>query len=1219
MNWLAIDFGTSICSAAIIGRDGIPQKIPFSNAPQGCKYDLPTEVFITNDGDVKVGYEAQAECATNPINFEFGFKLNLNKLDDTRPDIEGNGKNWTYTDFCSAILKKIKEEAEKFSKTQYPQVVITIPVLFERKKGQERILAAAKNAGFEKVEFVLEPQGAAIYFNYILSTHFKQKNITALIYDLGGGTFDPAIIEISNTAVNEYKIIAGGEGIECGGILFDGYIQRDFKEKFKLNTKLSGKENIKLKIEINEKCRDKIKHYLSGSNTASFDVPYQYQNNTSDCYSLSRDEFNNWLKDPINNTITHCNNLLKQNELSWSNIDVVLFVGGSCKIPYVQKAVEAYVNQFNDKIEFIHEMYRGQSVDSQYAVCQGATLFINHKKNTTMNAQTYKEKRDELLSILGKIVKIEGMHVDYKNEFEAIHKKCLENQFDIVLVGEFQGGKSTTFNTFCDGREISPRGAMVKTSACRITAQNIADPAIKEYAEVTWKTDRELLLCFEDILAKHIDKEVDENQKTKILEYVYKPGDDVPSCRSDILKLDNVKHVQLINNILAKEWESYNQNKAGYGTDVSDILRIATIIMNFKSDTQLRQIKSKTKFSISDISKMVVFPSDWETKFTQGAKVSFRPEEIIFAFIAGVDCHIHSENLARLGCAITDCPGLFASKWDTQVAIDTIPKSDAILYLLGGDKAVGQGELKALTEISRIRNVQKKLYYSINMKQPRPIVENSIIPNDVSAINNIGLNITEEDIKKYHALLAFLAELGTQYLNGTLDETSKNHFLDLSKKTMGMDMPLEQAWVMQVNQHLMFVFPPQMVANLSFDSIVKIKESCGVSLLFDEIEQFIVKSKAESILITNGSEKASDALSDIERKLKNRENEAKKSVESRKTELLIAENKLNDFQSKAKDIVNKSFDDKVFSLLVDDYVDQVFTQSTDEIAKESAPKLDKKFTASFALKTLLNKAEKKSQKAQAIAKPILQETMKDIFGKNAKIWVEGIRKKENENYSDTVGREVDRINAELISKWESIIGVEKDIPNVNLPDAYSIFGTHTSIDNIKISDFLKGIAMSSLLETIIGIIIFTLFGGWISWVIQLITMLSDKIKGKDVKEFDWVIETNNTKKIEEQLKSQLAITYGNVESRKNIKVETLKSLKNIGVLFKEEYKDSLKKQENKFQKETEEAKKNMQQSNEERERVALEAHTLRTEKIEPLNKEIQKFATVTKKILKISG
>jgi len=1218
MNWLAIDFGTSICSAAILGKDGKPQKIEFSNAPQGCKYDLPTEIFITDEGKIEVGYEAQAKCATNPANFDFGFKLKINKPGDDRFDVN---PRWTYTDFCSAILKKIKKEAEDFCKIQFTQAVITIPVLFEGKIGQKRILDAAIKAGFEKVEFVLEPQGAAIYFNHILSSHFKQKDTTALIYDLGGGTFDPAIIKISNADINDYEMIAGGEGMECGGVLFDGSIQKDFREKFKLNTKLSGLDSLKLNIEINEKCRDKIKHYLSGSETASFTVPDKYQNDRGDCYTLSRENFNSWLKEPIQNTLNHCYKLLEQNKLSWNDIDVVLFVGGSCKIPYVRNAIESYIKQFNDKVGFIHEMYKGQPVDSQYAVCQGAALFINHKKHTTMNAQTYKEKRDELLTILSKIVKVERLHIDYKNEFEAIHKKCLENQFNIVLVGEFQGGKSTTFNTFCDGREISPRGAMTKTSACRITAQNISDPAIKEYAEITWKTDRELLLCFEDILAKHIDKEMDENQNTKILDYVYKPGDDVPAFRSDILKLDNIQHIQLINNILAEEWESYNQNKAEYGTDASDILRIATIIMNFKSDTQLKEIKSKTKFSISDISKMVVFPSDWETRFTQGAKVSFKPEEVIFAFIAGVDCYIHSKNLARLGCAITDCPGLFASKWDTQVALDTIPKADAILYLLGGDKAVGKSELKALIEISKIRNIEKKLYYSINMKQPRPIIENSIIPNDVSAINNIGLNITKEDIKKYHALLAFLAEFGTQYLNGTLDETSKSQFLSFSKKTMEMDMPLEETWKAIANYYLMLVcIPPQMVSDLSFESINKIKECSGVSLLFDEIEQFIVKNKAYSILITNGSEKASAALSDIERQLKNREDEATKSVASRQAELLLAESKLNDFQNEAKNIVNKSFEDRTFNLLVDDYIDQVFAKSTDEIAKEAAPKLNEKFTAKFGSKTIFNNAETRRQKAQAVAQPILEETMKEIFGKNAKIWIESIRKKENDKYSDAVGREVDRINVELISKWENIVGVEDIIPDINLPDAYSIFGTYTNIDNVKMGDFLKSIATMNLFQIILKVIGYALFNlGIFDYIFQLGKMAVDKIKGKEIEQFEWRVETNKTKIIEDQLKTQLEVSYGKVDSRNNIKTATLNSLKNIGVLFKEKYKERLKDQEDKFKQETEEAKKRMQKTNEEREKVAAIARTLRQDHIEPLNIEVKNFADITRKLLKING
>ncbi len=110
-----------------------------------------------------------------------------------------------------------------------------------------------------------------------------------------------------------------------------------------------------------------------------------------------------------------------------------------------------------------------------------------------ISPEVYTQKRNELIELINKIVEINGIDSAEKEKFITTQNKLRENQFNITLIGEYQGGKSTLFNALCDGREISPRGANTKTSAICITATNIANKNEQEYAIVEWKTDKNLL------------------------------------------------------------------------------------------------------------------------------------------------------------------------------------------------------------------------------------------------------------------------------------------------------------------------------------------------------------------------------------------------------------------------------------------------------------------------------------------------------------------------------------------------------------------------------------------------------------------------------------------------------------------------------------------------------------------------------------------------------
>ena len=339
-------------------------------------------------------------------------------------------------------------------------------------------------------------------------------------------------------------------------------------------------------------------------------------------------------------------------------------------------------------------------------------------QNTTGmdRAQWYETRRNELLKLLERTTGLE-IPKGYAKNLADIRKKCLENQFEIVLVAQFQGGKSTTFNTLCDGRDLSPRGlggGGIKTSAAIISAQNISDGETKngmdEWAEITFKSKYEIQYGMFDILHEILSE--DQNFKNSVIKTGVKEEDYLckissPAEFAKILDLDNSTHRKAVRDTLNIWWDQWNANKGSLSSDELDRLRIATLIDRFYNIPEYKELISKTTTGIYDFQSLVAFPTDWAPRWSDGQKASFKLSEIAFIFIARTLLRIKSKNLARVGCRISDCPGLFANAFDTNVTTKAIMHSDAVWYLIGGEKQIGQQDLKALAYIKNMGMADK--------------------------------------------------------------------------------------------------------------------------------------------------------------------------------------------------------------------------------------------------------------------------------------------------------------------------------------------------------------------------------------------------------------------------------------------------------------------------------------------------------------------------------
>lgn len=528
----------------------------------------------------------------------------------------------------------------------------------------------------------------------------------------------------------------------------------------------------------------------------------------------------------------------------------------------------------------------------------------------------YSEYRDELVSILddfiNKKIDVDGEHTP---ELQGIRKRLHESQFEIALVGEFQGGKSTTFNTLCGGREISPRGLNgggIKTSAAVVTVQNIdgdeTRDGLEEWTEVQWLSLKEI--------------------KLRILS-VIKDFDIKLECN-----IDNFSYPELKQAIKAA-WETEPQR------DMLDTLRIATLQYRILTDKELNNFLQRQIVPIDEFQKLVVFPLDWEMKWSKGYDADFTLEECCFSIVDRVLVRIHSEALARLGCRLTDCPGLFVSQWDTDRALSAMKDANAIWYLLSGDKQIGENDLRALTRI-KDSGWQDKCFFSLNQRKSKSTSER-ILDSDLPVLMRNGFNT--EKVFIYDALTAFRTAQLKLAKNGL-----PKHDLDCLNTESRNPVNhggTEKAIMNLLRRHLITIEEDDLADDLASDTALtlellsNLRANSGIQDILTAIEKMIITEKARSILIHHGSKRCLKVLEHIKAVLLNREKAAKQTLEEAKENAENARDRLDEFiadwKEKFEFLANENIDFGLMNAFFNEYDKEIkltICERAIEICKE---------------------------------------------------------------------------------------------------------------------------------------------------------------------------------------------------------------------------------------------------------------------------------------------
>ena len=329
---IGIDLGTTNSCVAVL-EGGEPKVIPNAEGNR----TTPSVVSFKN-GEVRVGDVAKREAQTNT-----NVISSIKRLMGTSEKVEAEGKEYTPEEISAKILMNLKATAEAYLGGEVSKAVITVPAYFNDAQRQAT-KNAGKIAGLEVERIINEPTAAALAYGLD-----KQENAhTVLVYDLGGGTFDVSILELGD-GVFEVKATSGNNHL--GGDDFDNAIIEYIVKEFKKENGVDLSKD-KLAMQRLKEGAEKAKKDLSGVKTTQISLPFITQGENGPLHvdmTLTRAKFEELISDLVESTRKPVRDALKEAKLTKNDIDKVLLVGGSTRIPCVQDLVKEELGKEGSK------------------------------------------------------------------------------------------------------------------------------------------------------------------------------------------------------------------------------------------------------------------------------------------------------------------------------------------------------------------------------------------------------------------------------------------------------------------------------------------------------------------------------------------------------------------------------------------------------------------------------------------------------------------------------------------------------------------------------------------------------------------------------------------------------------------------------------------------------------------------------------------------------
>ena len=488
---IGIDLGTTNSCVAVY-EGGEP--VVIANA-EGAR-TTPSVVAFSKTGERMVGQVAKRQAITNPDRTISSIKRDMG----TDRKVAIDDKNYTPQEISAMILQKLKSDAEAYLGTTVTEAVITVPAYFSDAQRQAT-KDAGKIAGLEVKRIINEPTAAALAYGVD-----KEDEQKILIYDLGGGTFDVSVLEIADGVI---EVLATAGNNRLGGDDFDDRVMNYMADEFLKSDGIDLRKD-KMALQRLKEAAEKAKIELSGMTSTNINLPFITADATGPKHfdmTLSRAKFDELTADLVEKTMIPTKQAITDAGINPSEIQKVLLVGGSSRIPAVQEAVKKFIGK---------EPFKGINPDECVALgaaIQGGVLSDDVKGVLLLDVTPLSLGIETLGGVCTKMIERNTTIPVKKSQ---VYSTAADNQTSVeihVLQGEREmaAGNTTLGRFILDGIPAAPRGVPQIEVTFDIDANGIVNVTAKDMG--TGKEQHITITSSTNMSKEDIEKAVKDAEK----------------------------------------------------------------------------------------------------------------------------------------------------------------------------------------------------------------------------------------------------------------------------------------------------------------------------------------------------------------------------------------------------------------------------------------------------------------------------------------------------------------------------------------------------------------------------------------------------------------------------------------------------------------------------------------------------------------------------------